>query len=229
LGGTLRIAALPSFKIDMKRYLNWLIKKTQKSSVEVKLLVEATADSIKDMKPDVVIVAVGAEPIMPDIPGIKKSLVVWAGDVDIGKTPIGKQVLVVGAGLTGCETALHLAQQGRKVKIIDMIDEQEIAKDTSFVNRIKLIELLHQGDVEFKTEVKLQEITDKGVIVTDKKGNRFGILADTVILSLGLKPLEATVKALQGLAREVYVIGDCSNPRNLMAAIHDAFTIAAEL
>lgn len=229
LGGTLRIAASPSFKIDMKRYLNWIIKKTQKSSVEVKLLVEATADPIKDIKPDVVIVAVGAEPIIPDIPGIKKPIVVWAGDVDTGKAPIGKTVVVVGAGLTGCETALHLAQQGRKVKIIDMIEEQEIAKDTSFVNRITLIELLHQGDVEFKTEVKLQEITDKGVIVTDKKGNRFGILADTVILSLGLKPLEATVKALQGLAREVYVIGDCSNPRNLMAAIHDAFTIAAEL
>jgi 2,4-dienoyl-CoA reductase-like NADH-dependent reductase (Old Yellow Enzyme family)/thioredoxin reductase len=229
LGGTLRIAASPSFKIDMRRYLKWIIKKTQKSSVEVKLLVEATADSIKEMKPDVVIVAVGAEPIIPEIPGIKKPIVVWAGDVDTGKTPIGKQVLVVGAGLTGCETGLQLAQQGRKVKIIDMIDEQEIAKDTSFVNRITLIELLHQNNVEFKTEVELKEITDRGAIVTDKKGNRFEITADNVILSLGLKSLKATVKSFQGLAREVYAIGDCSSPRNLMAAIHDAFTIAAEL
>jgi pyruvate/2-oxoglutarate dehydrogenase complex dihydrolipoamide dehydrogenase (E3) component len=229
LGGTLRIAASPSFKIDMRRYLKWIIKKTQKSSVEVKLLVEATADSIKEMKPDVVIVAVGAEPIIPEIPGIKKPIVVWAGDVDTGKTPIGKQVLVVGAGLTGCETGLQLAQQGRKVKIIDMIDEQEIAKDTSFVNRITLIELLHQNNVEFKTEVELKEITDRGAIVTDKKGNRFEITADNVILSLGLKSLKATVKSFQGLAREVYAIGDCSSPRNLMAVIHDAFTIAAEL
>jgi 2,4-dienoyl-CoA reductase-like NADH-dependent reductase (Old Yellow Enzyme family)/thioredoxin reductase len=229
LGGTLRIAASPSFKADMKRYLDWIIKKTKKSSVEVKLSAEATADSVKDVKPDALIVAVGAEPIIPDIPGIKKFNVVWAGDVDTGKASIGEIVVVVGAGLTGCETALNLAQQGRKVKIIDMIDEQEIAKDTSSVNRITLMELLHQNDVEFKTEVKLQEITDKGVIVTDKKGNQFGIPADTVILSLGVTSRRATVNALQGLSREAYVIGDCSSPRNLMAAIHDAFTIAAEL
>jgi len=229
LGGAVCMAASLPFKADMKRYLDWLIKKTNHSHVKVNLSTEATAGSIKAAKPDVLIIAVGTEPVIPDIPGIKKPLVVWAGDVDIGKTPIGKQVLVVGAGLTGCETGLHLAQQGRKVEIIDMIDEQEISKDTSFVNRITLIELLHQNKVEFKTGVELKEITDRGAIVTDNKGNRFEMTADNVILSLGLKPLKATVKSLQGLAREVYVIGDCSSPRNLMAAIHDAFTIAAEL
>jgi 2-enoate reductase len=80
-----------------------------------------------------------------------------------------------------------------------------------------------------KTEVKLEEITDKGAIVTDKKGNRFEIPADPIVLSLGVKPRHETVKAFQGLAREVYVVGDYSNPRNLMAAIHDAFTVAAEM
>jgi NADPH-dependent 2,4-dienoyl-CoA reductase/sulfur reductase-like enzyme len=110
LGGALRIAASPSFKTDMKRYLEWMIKKTRKSPVTIELSTEATANSIKAAKPDAVIVAVGAEPIMPEIPGIKKPHVVWAGDVDTGKAPTGKTVVVAGAGMTGCETALHLAQ-----------------------------------------------------------------------------------------------------------------------
>ena len=101
LGGALRIAASPSFEADMKRYLNWMIRKTRQAPVEVKLSNEATADSIKSEKPDVLIVAVGAEPIVPDIPGIKKPNVVWAGDADMDKAATGKIVVVAGAGLAG--------------------------------------------------------------------------------------------------------------------------------
>jgi 2,4-dienoyl-CoA reductase-like NADH-dependent reductase (Old Yellow Enzyme family)/thioredoxin reductase len=229
LGGTLRIAAAPSFKTDMKRYLEWMIRKIRKSPVKVILSTEATADSIRAEKPDVIIAAVGARPIVPDIPGIKKPNVVWAGDVDVGKVKTGERVVVAGAGLTGCETALLLAQQEKQVTIIDMIGEMEIAKDSTFINKVTLMELLHQHGVEFETEVKLEEITNKSAVITDKKGNRIELQADTVVLSLGVKPLTETVEALKGLAREVYVVGDCLNPRNLMAAIHDAFHVAAEL
>ena len=229
LGGTLRVAASPSFKADMKRYLDWLIKKTQQAPVEIKLSTEATADSVKAAKPDVLIVAIGAEPLIPDIPGIKKPNVVIANDVDTGKAKTGEKVIVAGAGLTGCETALHVAQQGKKVTVIDMISESEVAQDAALINKIGLMELLHQHGVEFKTEVKLEEITDNGAVVIDKDWNRFEIPADTVVLAMGFKRRDETVKALQGLAREVYVVGDCSSPRNLMAAIHDAFNAAAEI
>jgi 2,4-dienoyl-CoA reductase-like NADH-dependent reductase (Old Yellow Enzyme family)/thioredoxin reductase len=229
LGGALRIAASPSFKTDMKRYLKWMVKKTSQSPVLLKLSSEATAVSIKNEKPDVVIIAVGAEPIIPDIPGINKSHVVWAGDVNTGKVKTGNNVLVVGAGMTGCETALNIAQQKKKVMIIDMAEEQEIAKDTSLVNKIWLKELLNQHGVKFRTEIKLEKITDKGAVITDKELNQIEIYADTVVLSLGVKPLSETVKALKGFSKEEYIIGDCSNPRNIMAAIHDAFNIAAEI
>jgi len=229
LGGTLRVAASPSFKADMKRYLDWLIKKTQRSPVEIKLSTEVTADSIMSAKPDVLIVAVGAEPLIPDIPGIKKPNVVIANDVDTGKVKTGERVVVAGAGLTGCETALHIAEQGKKVTIIDMITESEILKDASFVNKIGLMGLLEQHGVKFKTEVKIEEIRDRGAVVIDKNWNRSEIPADTVVLSLGFKSRGETVKALRGLAQEVYVIGDCSSPRNLMAAIHEAFNVAVEI
>ncbi|MDB9822826.1 FAD-dependent oxidoreductase, partial [Deltaproteobacteria bacterium] len=229
LGGALIEAAAPSFKNDMKVYSEWMIKKTHQSPVEVRLSTEATAKSIRAEKPDALIVAVGAVPIIPDIPGIKKPNVLWAGDVDTGKAAAGDTVVVAGAGLTGCETALHLAQQGKKVTVIDMITEMEIAKDSSLVGKIVLMEMLNEQAVEFKTEVKLEEITDKGAVVSDKSGARIEIAADSVVLALGVKPRDKTVNALLGLAKEVYVVGDCSNPRNLMAAIHDGFNITAEM
>jgi len=230
LGGTLTLAAAAPFKADMKKYLDWLMKKTQRTpGVEIKLSTEATADIIKAKKPDVLIVAIGAEPIIPDIPGVKNANVVWAGDVVSGKALTGQTVVVAGAGLTGCETALYLAQQGKKVTVIDMLGQFEIAQDVPFLNKLGLMGLLHEHGVQFKTEVKMEEITKDGVTVIDKRWNRLEIPADTVALSLGFKTNKTAEKAFQGLVPDVYAIGDCANPSNLRHAIHDAFNVAVEI
>jgi len=136
---------------------------------------------------------------------------------------------VAGAGLTGCETALHLAQEGKKVTIIDMLDQMEIAADAPFLLKLGLMELLNQYSVQFKMEVKLEGITNKGVLVIDKRWNRFEIPADTVVLSLGFKAPTSSVKSFEDLATDVYVIGDCAQPGNLQHAIHDAFNVAVEI
>lgn len=229
LGGTLILASAPPFKAEMKNYLDWMIKTTERQPVEIKLSTEATADTVKAEKPDVLIVAVGAVPQTPDIPGSQKPIVVWAGDVEKGSAKVGKTVVVVGAGMTGCETALHLTQQGKKVTLIDMLTESEIAQDTPFIARVTLMLVLRKYNVEIKTEVKLEEVTDRGALVIDKQWRRYEIPADTVVFAMGFKARTETVKSLQGLAREVYVIGDCAKPRNLMSAIHDAFNVAVEI
>lgn len=229
LGGSLRYAAGPLFKTDMKKYLDWLINKTLQSPTEIKLSTEATPDQIKDEKPAVLIVAVGAEAVIPDIPGIKKSNTVLAGDVDIGKVKTGETVVVAGAGLVGCETALHLAQQGKKVTIIDMINEADIAGDAGFQTQTCLLNLLRQHRVEIKTEVKLEEITDNGAKVIDKHWNRYEIPAQTIVLALGFRARTGLTQLFEGLAREVYMVGDCLKPGNLMTAIHSAFNVAVEI
>jgi 2,4-dienoyl-CoA reductase-like NADH-dependent reductase (Old Yellow Enzyme family)/NADPH-dependent 2,4-dienoyl-CoA reductase/sulfur reductase-like enzyme len=229
LGGALRFAAGPAFKADMKKYLDWMIMKTQQAPVDVKLSTEATVESINAVKPDALIVAVGAEPIIPDIPGVDKPHVAWAGNVVLGRAKTGETVVIAGAGLTGCETALHLAQQGKKVTVIDMISEREIAQDVASISKPVLLQLLREHGVEWRTEVKLEAITDKGAVVIDKQWNQFELPADTVVLSMGLTARRETVNAFRGMAPEVYVVGDCSHPRNLMAAIHDAFNVAVEI
>ena len=152
-----------------------------------------------------------------------------AADVDTGTAQTGETVVVAGAGLVGCETALHLAQQGRKVTLIDMLKESEIAGDINPTPRFWLLELLHRSGVEFRLEVKLGEITSNGVVLIDIEQVPSEIPADTVVLALGYKARCEAVDAFRASAREVYVVGDCSSPRNLMAAIHDAFNAAVEI
>jgi len=229
LGGALRMAAAPSFKTDMKRYLKWLIEQTQKSPATVNLNTLATAKSLKESSPDVLILALGAQPYIPDVPGKSKGCVVLAGDVDTGKAKTGDPVVIVGAGLTGCETALELAMQGKKVKVIDMIPESEVAQDAKAMNRFVLLDLLEQHHVQIITEVKLEEIKDKSIIVIDKEWRRIEIPAETVVLATGFISRNEKAKEFEDLAPEVYFIGDCASARNLQAAIHDAFNLAVEI
>jgi 2,4-dienoyl-CoA reductase-like NADH-dependent reductase (Old Yellow Enzyme family)/thioredoxin reductase len=229
LGGALRAAIAPDFKHDMKRYMDWLVQKTVNSAVDIRLATQATAASVRALNPDVLVIAVGAEPYIPPLDGTGGPKVVTAEDVHGGGAAVGETVLVAGAGLTGCETALDLARKGKRVTIIDMVGEQEIARETNVGYRITLVELMQQAGVKFALEAELAEIKDSGAVVIDRQRNRTEIPADTIVLALGVVPRTAAVKEFQGLAPEVYAIGDCSAPRNLMGAVHDGFNVAAEI
>jgi NADPH-dependent 2,4-dienoyl-CoA reductase/sulfur reductase-like enzyme len=229
MGGALIYAAALPFKTDMKKYLDWLVKKTENTpGIDIKLSTEGNPETIRAQEPDVLIIAVGAEPIIPDdIPGIEVSNVVWGGYVNTGEKSTGQDVVVAGAGFIGCETGLYLAQQGKRVTVIDVLSMQEIAADG--FNKPGLMQLMYDNGVQFKIEVRLESVNKNGVTVIDKKCNRFEIPADTVVISLGCRSCTQTVEALEELAPMVYVIGDCVSPRNLKHAIHDGFNIAVEL
>ena len=114
LGGALIMASALPFKEDMRKYLAWARRMTLNTpNIDIRLSTEATAEAIAKERPDVLVIAVGSSPTIPSVPGIDRKNVIWAGDVDMGRSETGKTVLVVGAGLTGCETALHLALIGK--------------------------------------------------------------------------------------------------------------------
>jgi NADPH-dependent 2,4-dienoyl-CoA reductase/sulfur reductase-like enzyme len=210
----------------MKRDLEWLVRQTRKApGVTVKLNAEATAEKVKSEKPDAIIVAIGADPIIPNIPGVNKASVVWVGDVNMGKAKVGENVIVAGGGSTGGETALQLAKDGKKVTMIDMLPYATLISGWPR----GLIDMLEKYSVRLLTELKLEEITDKGAIVINSAWERFEIPADTVILSLGFKSRTETANSFRELITEVYTIGDCAKPQALKEAIHDGFNIAVEL
>ena len=226
LGGNLRLAAGLGIKADMRRYLAWLVGQTQKAPrVTIKLGTEATPENIKAECADALVVAVGATPVIPKVPGVDKGNVVWVGDVAMGNAVVGKNVLIAGGGSTGGETALQLAKDGRRVTVIDILDYLTLAADWPR----GLSDLLEEHRVRFLSEVKLEGITGRGALVIDKTWNRFEIPVDTVILSLGLEPRTETASLFKGLAPDVYTIGDCLKPQTIKEAVHGGFNVAVEI
>ncbi len=113
LGGNLWAASGPAFKDDWKLFLEYLLRQMEKSTVKTSLGTEATAQLVQAEAPDEVVVAVGAEPVWPEVPGIDGAAVFLAGDVMKGQEVPGDRVVVVGDGGMGQETALHLAITGQ--------------------------------------------------------------------------------------------------------------------
>jgi NADPH-dependent 2,4-dienoyl-CoA reductase/sulfur reductase-like enzyme len=226
LGGNLVLAGALEIKADMKRYTDWLVAQTEKArGVTFRLNTEATPKKVAADKADVVIVAVGADPVAADFPGASGKNVCWVGDVNIGNVNVGENVVIIGGGFTGSETALQLARDGKKVTIIDMLDQAALVADWPR----GLAEQLEEYGARVLAGMKIEEICDQGVIAVDNKWRRSTIAADTVILSLGFKPRTATADQFRKLAPDVYVIGDCQKARTVKEAVHDGFNVAVEI
>ena len=224
LGGNLIPASVPDFKQDYRRLINFLSTQIKKLGVTIEFAKEATAELILEMKPDVVFIATGSTSIVPEIPGVGKKMVVTAVDLLLGKQEAGKSVVVVGGGLIGCETALYLAQKGKKLTIVEMLDG--VMLDMYSANRMHLLKLLADADVNILTETKCLEIRDNGITIADKYGKRSTLEADTVVLAVGLKSNERLLEALKDKIPEVYAIGDCVEPRKVINAIWEGFRTA---
>lgn len=224
LGGNLIPASVPDFKQDYRKLINFLSTQIKKLGVTLELAKEATTELILEMKPDVVFIATGSTSIVPEIPGVGKKMVVIAVDLLLGKQEAGKSVVVVGGGLIGCETALYLAQKGKKLTIIEMLDG--VMLDMYSANRMHLLKLLADADVNILTETKCLEIRDNGITIADKYGKRSTLEADTVVLAVGLKSNEGLLEALKDKIPEVYAIGDCVEPRKVINAIWEGFRTA---
>jgi 2,4-dienoyl-CoA reductase-like NADH-dependent reductase (Old Yellow Enzyme family)/thioredoxin reductase len=231
LGGMLNDASRLPFKTDLRNYLEWLIARTEKSGATIKYNTEVTADIIKQEKPDALIIAVGATPFIPDIPGIDRPNVHQAGDVDAGRAKAGEKVIVVGAGLTGAETALYLGQQGKKVTIIEMMGPEAIVRDPRKFNRNYLLKQLEEHKIQIITNTKMEAITDTGIRAIDNRFNWKDFPADSIVLAMGMEARKDKVSELRRLIpeTEVAVVGDCYQPRNLLAATHDGFNSVVEI
>ncbi len=228
LGGHLIEASVPEFKEKTKQLLDWAINQVHKGGVKIQLKTEATPSLIKQAKPEVLIVAVGSDFIIPPVPGCDKSCAIVADNVLLGKQAVGDKVVVVGAGLIGCETALYIADELKKqVTIVEMLDEMLVG--VSGMVQAALTERLQKAGVEIHIGWHLDEIADKGVICIDKKCQRREIEADTVVLATGLGARTEVVEQFKGLAPEVYVIGDCVEARKIYHCFEDAWRVALQI
>ena len=229
VGGNLRIGAVPFFKEDLRRYFDYIRRRLERSGVQVVLNREGDVEFLKTLAPHVVVVATGAEMTPLNVPGGEKALPVVSALVN--RAPLGKRVLIIGAGFVGCEVGWHLAHEGRQVQLVDLLPEAKLLAEEHFVNRATLFHQLNRTGVSLLCGASPKQITDRGVVVNLSDGQERLLVADSVISCVGFRPRR---KLYHELLREengwdVYSVGDCVKVENLHHAIQAAHQLARHL
>ncbi len=229
LGGMLHEASTLEMKADLKTYTEWMIKTTLECGAKIVLNTQVTAELVEEMSPDALFIATGATEFKPPIEGNDQDNIFLVTDVDAGKVEVGQNVVVCGGGLSGTESAIALAQQGKNVTIVDMQSADELCQDVFWANRVALMDLLKENNVKIIDQVKIERFNPTGVEIIDKQWNRSEVATDSIVLALGLRPTFEAVAELNELIPETYIIGDCEKAKDIHNAIHTAFYRAIQL
>jgi 2,4-dienoyl-CoA reductase-like NADH-dependent reductase (Old Yellow Enzyme family)/pyruvate/2-oxoglutarate dehydrogenase complex dihydrolipoamide dehydrogenase (E3) component len=224
LGGQFRIAAIPPEKQPLAKLIRWQTDQAKKAGVTIKIKEEVTARLIKESQPDVVVIATGGKPLVPDIPGAGAPHVVFAADILEGKATTKNRVIIMGGGSVGCETADLLLHQNKKVTIVEMLDE--LAQDAESTQRFFLLTRLKTLGADIRTGTRILEVLRDGVRA-ESGGQPLELVGfDTVVAAFGVAPENALAGKIEGLVSEVHVIGDAKEPRKAVDAIRDAEALA---
>jgi 2,4-dienoyl-CoA reductase (NADPH2) len=238
LGGLLPTAAVVKGQEieDLESIIRYFKTQLSKQGVKVTLGKEVDSSSIEEAKPDVVVLAAGGVPTLPDIPGIERRNV--AGGPELyGKIkfyqrflgprtlsrltkfwmPLGRNIIIIGGAIQGCEMAEFLVKRGRKVVITDSV--AELGDGLGLAQKEWLFNWFTEKGVTMLTEVKYEEVTDQGLVISTKEGERQILEADTVITASPLSPNTEFIQAMEEMVPEIYPIGDCNEPGLIKDAI----------
>jgi len=224
LGGQLLAASAPSFKPHLREFIEYQKRECKKYGVKVVLNKEITPDSPELEDADRIIIALGAVPALPPIPGIDGANVVEVTDAHLNPDKIkGQKIIVAGGGVSGCEQALELAYEGKDVTIVEMLPD--LCPAALIDNRNPLLFRLRDNGVKQMTSTKIKEITPEGVKVEGPDGEAF-LEADTVIASFGMKPRNQLVDPICEKYPPTAVVGDCIKVGQVGEAVRGGFFAA---
>ena len=228
LGGQLFYADHVWFKDDMKKYRNYLIRQVENANIKIKSNTEATPELIHQEMADAVIVAIGSDSLIPPIPGVDKANVTKAIDIYTDTIELGKKVAIIGGGMVGCETALHLTRSGREVVLVEMQDM--LAPDGLFTERTHTLDFMDKDPLlTYQVNTVCTEIFDNGIKVVGENGEEQIIEADSVVLSAGMKAKEEERDSYRGTAYDVISVGDCREVGTVYSAVQTGFRAGLRL
>ncbi|MGO9139382.1 MAG: FAD-dependent oxidoreductase [Syntrophales bacterium] len=229
LGGKLLIASIPPYKNELQTLITSLASRARKAGVQIKLKHDAGPATIEKEKPDVLIMATGSSSLIPNIPGVAGPNVVLAEDVLTGAKTVSGNVLIVGGGMVGCETAEFLLERAKgvtQVTVIEMLSR--MADNVSPTYRPFFLARLKKEGIKMETNTIVQEITREGVKVEQKGGAGF-FKGNAVVLAVGFKSNLTLDEKTMTKIPEVYEIGDCAKPRMIKEAIEEGFAVGRKI
>ena len=225
LGGLMNAAGAPSFKEDVAWYVKYASNRVYRLGVKVVLNKEATKEEILKGNFDKILIATGSNPFVPPIKGAEQNHVVTANDILLKKkSPEGK-VIVIGGGLVGCETALHIHEYIEDVTIVEMLDDILAVADHCPNNDMSLRAKIKESSVKIEASAKVLSIGEN-TITYEKDGKENTIPADTVVVASGFRANNKLAKELEEELEERFdyvVVGDAVKPGKIIDATRDAY------
>jgi 2,4-dienoyl-CoA reductase-like NADH-dependent reductase (Old Yellow Enzyme family)/thioredoxin reductase len=232
LGGNFNYVGLHPFKQDAKNFYNYFMPKATNCGAKFVLNTEVTPELVTAEKPDAIIVAAGAEHVRPEIAGVDLPHVHFAYIADQGKAAVGENVVIIGAGVVGLESALNLAREGKTVTVVDYQANSEI-RDISAKAELPMLLSREQGTKLIYSTI-VEEIQSDKVICRDRRSCKtFELPCDTVLLAAGLRPRREVYDALfhhDAISEcDIFMVGDVKSPRQIGHAINEAFDIITHI
>ncbi len=226
LGGVLKSEIALPFKRDMYDLTASYERLARRAGVKIELGCRVTPELVAEREPDALIVAVGARPLVPPIPGLDGKNVIVVNDYYKHVDEVADTVVVMGGGLAGCECAIALGMQGKHVELIEMRDV--LAPDANVRHRPLLLEQVDRF-VSVHTGCRALEVTPAGVVCENAEGERVQIAGKTVICALGQRSCTDTVEGLRDTAPFVRVIGDAERVSSITNAVYRGYHAALDI
>ena len=229
LGGILKSEQALPFKYEMYQLTGAYEKLARDAGVEIRLNTEVTREYAEKENADALIIAVGSEPLVPPIPGLDGDNVVVVNNYYREKDQVGGEVVVMGGGLAGCECAIHLAQEGKTVRLVEMRDE--LAPDANVRHRPLMLKQMDELDKKLTiyTGHKALKVTADGVVCQGKDGKEVLVPGGSVICALGQRSRANVVEQLRDAAPFVQVIGDAAKVSTITNAVYWGYHAALDI
>jgi 2,4-dienoyl-CoA reductase (NADPH2) len=232
LGGASVPARNPAFKRELERLPGWYDRQLRQAGAELILGQESTVDSVAALEPDVIVYAIGAEPVSLDVPGAGDEQVVQAIHLLDSEPGTGQDMVVIGAGFVGCETAVHLGRLGNRVRLLTRRPAEQIATDLNYTVRLALRRLLDEAAVEVIGESDVREIRPGAILVaqgTAEPASLRELPADWVVLARGFTPSLDLAGRLRERGFDVRAIGDAAGVGLIYGAVHQGFAVGSSV
>ncbi len=227
LGGQLVPGSEPRFKRELKSLIRFLSRQVERHGVKLLLGVPVDAGFVAAAKPDAVVIATGSSPALPSVPGIERPFVYSYNHVLNGRGAKACRTVVIGGGATGCEIALHLAEAGSPVSLVEMAPR--IGQGIEAISRKVLLERLSRFKVEVYTQSRLLRIEEGGVVIGHPERGERPLAAERVVIAVGCRPNNDLAEEIRKLGVETHLLGDCLEPRNAKAAIYEGTVLGLSI
>lgn len=224
-GGQFLIASYPPFKQDLTRAIRHYVYMCKKYGVDMHFNTEVDETFMKQQNPDVLIIATGATPKKPNLPGADGKNIKAANDVLMGE-PVSGNVLIVGGGLVGVETAEYCSDYCDKVTIVKR--KNVIAPELYMTVRDSMLRRFKKEEIEVLTGVKVLGFKENGIICERNNEEVEMNGYDSIIIAMGAEAYNPFSEP-EKLAKEVYVIGDAKEARSVIEAVFEAAKISLEI